>query len=358
MQDVIVFGRGWYFAKKREELERGCKIIAFLDNAAKLNSADDNIPVYLPEEVFKLPDVKIIIMSVAHFIDMYRQLIKEGVAEERIDFGMNYIPYYDSTEETLSSLNGRVLSQDNRLTVLCDKGSYTFDNIKEYKEIMNRLIRENLPFEMVQKLPLNPYSRRFGQERGTPVDRYYIDNFIECNKDKIRGSVMEVGDDSYTRRFGGGVVNSYVLHALGLGDNAIKGDLVSGEGIDTEFLDCFICTQTIQMIYDFDSAVKNMCRSLKPGGSALVTLHGISQLSMADYDRWGEYWRFTKKSAEILFKKYFDKVSVSACGNVKTATAHLYGLCREDLSSEDYAYNDEQYQLIITVLATRNYKDA
>ena len=178
MQDVIVFGRGWYFAKKREELERCCKIIAFLDNAAKLNSADDNIPVYLPEEVFKLPDVKIIIMSVAHFIDMYRQLIKEGVAEERIDFGMNYIPYYDSTEEILSSLNGRVLSQDNRLTVLCDKGSYTFDNIKEYKEIMNRLIRENLPFEMVQKLPLNPYSRRFGQERGTPVDRYYIDNFI------------------------------------------------------------------------------------------------------------------------------------------------------------------------------------
>ena len=354
MQDVIVFGRGWYFTKKREELEKRFKIIAFLDNAANLNTVNDNIPTYLPEEVSKLPAIKIVIMSIVHFIDMYHQLIMEGVSEERIDFGMNYIPYYDSAEETLNSLKGRVLSQKNRLTILCDNGSYVFDNIKEYKEIMDRLIRENLSLESVQKLPLIPYSRRFGEERGTPVDRYYIDNFIESNKNKVRGNVMEIGDDSYTKRFGSNVDNSYVLHALGLGDNAIKGDLVSGEGLNTEFLDCFICTQTIQMIYDVDRAVKNMYCSLKPGGSALVTLHGISQLSMADYDRWGEYWRFTKKSAEILFNKYFDEVLVSSYGNVKTVTAHLYGLCKEDLSGEDYNYNDEQYQLIITVLATKH----
>ena len=354
MRDVIVFGRGWYLSQKREELERHYRIIAFLDNAANLNATDDHIPTYLPQEIFKLPDVKIIIMSVTYFIDMYHQLIKESVPEERIDFGINYSPYYDSAEETLNTLNGRVLSQHNKLVVKCDKGNYAFDNIKEYKKIMNGLIRENLPFNLVQKLPLTPYSRRFGEERGTPVDRYYIDNFIECNREKIRGSVMEIGDDSYIQRFGCSVTDSYVLHALGLGDNVIKGDLVSGEGIDTEFLDCFICTQTIQMIYDFDSAVKNMCRSLKPGGNVLVTLHGISQLSLADYNRWGEYWRFTQKSTEILFNKYFNEVTVSTYGNVKTVTAHLYGLCREDLSSEDYSFNDEQYPLIVTVLATKH----
>lgn len=354
MQEVIVFGRGWYFDKKKEELEKKYKIIAFLDNAAKRDAVYHNIPVYLPKEVERLPGVKIIVMSVVHFIDMYYQLIKEGVGEERIEFGMNYAPYYDSAEETLNSLNGRVLSQNNRLTVLCDRGSYVFGNIKEYKEIMDSLIRENLSFDLIQKLPLTPYSRRFGEERGTPVDRYYIDNFIESNKDKIQGSVMEIGDDSYTKRFGVKVENSYILHTLGLGENAIKGDLVSGEGIDAEFLDCFICTQTIQMIYDFDSAVKNMYRSLKPGGSVLVTLHGISQLSMADYDRWGEYWRFTKKSTEILFSKYFDEVKVHSYGNVKTATAHLYGLCREDLSGEDYCYDDEQYPLIVTVLGKKH----
>lgn len=353
-QDVIVFGKGWYFTKKRNELEKHYKIIAFLDNSAQLNTLDNTVPTYLPQEVLKLPNVRIIIMSVVYFIDMYHQMIKEGIAEERIDFGINYSPYYDSTEEALNLLDGRVLSLNNRLTVRCNKGDYVFSDIKEYKAIMNRLIRENLSIELVQKLPLTPYSRRFGEERGTPVDRYYIDSFIECNKDKIHGCVMEIGDNTYTQKFGCGVTNSYILHALGLGNNTIKGDLVSGEGIDTEFLDCFICTQTIQMIYDFDSTVKTMYRSLKYGGNVLVTLHGISQLSISDYDRWGEYWRFTSKSAEILFKKYFDEVKVSTYGNVKTATAHLYGLCREDLSDEDYGFNDRQYPLIVTVLASKH----
>lgn len=354
MQDIIVFGKGWYFTKKREELEKHYKIIAFLDNATQINISDNKIPTYFPKDVLKLSNAKIIIMSIVYFVDMYYQLIKEGVIEERIDFGMNYFPYYDSAEKVLNLLNGKVSSLNNRLTIMCDKGNYVFSDIKEYKEIMGRLIKEKLSIELIQKLPLTPYSRRFGEERGTPVDRYYIDNFIEYNKDKIHGYVMEIGDNTYTQKFGCGVTNSYILHAFGLGENAIKGDLVSGEGIDTEFLDCFICTQTIQMIYDVDSAVKTIYRSLKPGGNVLVTLHGISQLSMADYDRWGEYWRFTDKSAKILFEKYFDEVTVSAYGNVKTASAHLYGLCKEDLLDEDYEFNDKQYPLIITVLASKH----
>ena len=356
MKDVIVFGKGWYFTRKRAELEKNHRIIAFLDNAAQLDMENEkaDIPTYLPQNVLNLPEVKIIIMSVVHFVDMYRQLIGEGVSEERLDFGMNYEPFYDSTEETLNRLNGKILSKNNKLTIMCNKGTYTFNHIKEYKAIMDDLVRENLSIELVQRLPLMPYSRRFGEERGTPVDRYYIESFIEHNQDKIKGDVMEIGDNTYTKRFGCGVKNSYILHTLGMGKNVIKGDLATGEGINREFVDCFICTQTIQMIYDFDSVVKNIYDSLKKGGSVLATLHGISQLSMSDYDRWGEYWRFTRKSAEILFKKYFDEVIVSTYGNVKTASAHLYGLCREDLSNEDYSLNDEQYPLIIAVLASKH----
>ena len=50
---------------------------------------------------------------------------------------------------------------------------------------------------------LTPISRYFGFDRGLPVDRYYIERFLARNASEIAGRVLEVGDDGYTRRFGG-----------------------------------------------------------------------------------------------------------------------------------------------------------
>jgi len=50
---------------------------------------------------------------------------------------------------------------------------------------------------------MEPVSREFGYDRGTPVDRYYIDRFLRRNSSAVFGRVLEVGDDSYTRQFGG-----------------------------------------------------------------------------------------------------------------------------------------------------------
>src|SRR4051812_41158651 len=47
---------------------------------------------------------------------------------------------------------------------------------------------------------LSPIGGDFGWERGTPVDRHYIEGFIAQNAADIRGRVLEVGDDRYTRR--------------------------------------------------------------------------------------------------------------------------------------------------------------
>lgn len=355
LKDIIVFGKGWYFEKKKTELQKEYRIIAILDNAANRfgDSDEEDIPVYLPRDVLKLPKVQIVIMSIVHFIDMWKQLIEEGVDEGRIEFGVAYQPCYDSAEENLNRLNGSVISLNHKLSISCSEGNFLFNNLQEYKKIMNQLSGNFLSVEMIQKLPVIPYSRRFGEERGTPVDRYYIENFIRENSEKICGNVMEIGDSVYTNKFGKSVNKSYVLHKLGMGENVIKGDLASEEGIGDEFLDCFICTQTVQMIYETENAVRNIYRSLNKNGIALVTMHGISQLSMADYCRWGEYWRFTKKSVELLFQKYFDKIQIFSYGNVKTVTAHLYGLCQEDLAEENYEYNDEQYPLIVAVVAQK-----
>ena len=82
----------------------------------------------------------------------------------------------------------------------------------------------------------------------------------------------------------------------------------------------------------------------------MLTASGISQISKNDYDNWGEYWRFTKISMEKLMEEVFPKESilVESWGNVKTAIGFMYGFCQEDLTEDDYGYNDDQYPLIVT----------
>lgn len=153
---------------------------------------------------------------------------------------------------------------------------------------------------------LTPISRNFGYERGLPIDRYYIENFLAHYADDIRGRVLEIGDNSYTRKFGGDrVTKSDVLHVVeGNPEATIVGDLTCADHIPSDSFDCFILTQTLHLIYDVRAALKTLYRILKPGGVAIVTFPGISQIS---HDEWGDYWcwGFTTLSARRLFEEVF-----------------------------------------------------
>ena len=49
---------------------------------------------------------------------------------------------------------------------------------------------------------VRPLSDEYGMDRGTPLDRYYIEEFMACNAELVRGACLEVEDARYTRRFG------------------------------------------------------------------------------------------------------------------------------------------------------------
>ncbi len=141
----------------------------------------------------------------------------------------------------------------------------------------------------------SPISRSFGLDRGNAIDRYYIEKFLLENAALVQGRVLEVGDAAYTQRFGRGhVASSDVLHAVaGNSEANLVGDLCTGEGIPKDTYDCIILTQTLPFIYDLKGAVAATRDALKPGGTLLVTLPGICQISRYDMERWGDYWRFT-----------------------------------------------------------------
>jgi SAM-dependent methyltransferase len=202
--------------------------------------------------------------------------------------------------------------------------------------------------------PISPY---WGAERGRPIDRYYIEHFLAIQAQDIRGCVLEIGDNTYTRAFGGDrVIQSQVLHVT---ENrpgvTILGDLTNADHIPDDTFDCIILTQTLQAIFDVQAALRTVYRILKPGGIVLVTIPGISKISRYDMDRWGYYWSFTTQSARRLFEAVFPPANVhlEAHGNVLAAIAFLHGLATEELRQKELDHLDPDYELLITVRAVK-----
>jgi len=204
---------------------------------------------------------------------------------------------------------------------------------------------------------LSPVSKRFGLDRGLSVDRYYIEKFLSKFSPDIRGHVLEVGDDRYTKKFGGSrVTRSDVLHAEeGHPHATIVLDLSRDQTLPADTFDCIICTQTLQFIYDFRTALQCLYRILKPGGVLLATVAGISQVSRFDMDRWGDYWRLTTLSTRRLFDEVFppESAQINAYGNVLSSVAFLHGISAEELTKDELNYHDPDYQLVIAVRAVK-----
>jgi len=204
---------------------------------------------------------------------------------------------------------------------------------------------------------LQPISNEWGFDRGTPIDRFYIDRFLTAEASAVRGRVLEIGNAAMTRRYGGDrVTRSDVLHAADAAPPVtIVGDLAQGQGIPSGAFDCAIITQTIQLIYDVHAVVRTLHRILAPGGVALVTVPGITRISRYDMDRWGQFWCFTTRSARQLFEEAFApaNIDVTAYGNVLAATAFLHGIAAEELDPDELSRPDPDFQTLIAVRAQK-----
>lgn len=200
-----------------------------------------------------------------------------------------------------------------------------------------------------------PLSRRFGYDRGGPVDRVYIEDFLQKNSHCIKGRVLEVASNDYTKMFGGAnVAQSDVLHVVENYPGAtIVADLGKPMNIGENLFDCIILTQTLQFIYDYKQAIENCHKILKPGGYLLLTVPGISHIGK---DPWNWYWSFTKFSVHRMLADVFGgkEAAVEAFGNVLTASAFLYGMGKSEIGPEAYKLNDPSYQVIITAAAVKS----
>jgi glycosyltransferase involved in cell wall biosynthesis len=205
---------------------------------------------------------------------------------------------------------------------------------------------------------VTPFSKEFGYDRGGPVDRYYIENFLEANSAAIKGRVLEIGDNDYTLRFGkSAVTQSDILHIDPSNTKAtIIGDLADAPQIADNTYDCIVLTQTLHLIYNYKSALQTCFRVLKPGGVLLMTVPGITHIDQGEWkNNW--LWAFTGASVRRMLSEVFPSpAEVNTFGNVFIASAFLYGMGVNEVNKKQLDHNDPHYQVIITakVLKTLN----
>jgi len=202
-----------------------------------------------------------------------------------------------------------------------------------------------------------PLSTNYGWDRGQPIDRLYIDQFLTRNASDIRGHVVEVGDDAYSRKYGAAQVNSQDVLSLHA-DNplaTIVGDIADPQTLPSARFDCLIATQVLQYVFDLRQAVQQIRRSLKPRGVALITVPAIAPFYPEPWQDEEDclYWRFSRHSLRRLLEGAFDrsKIDVTAHGNLYAATAFLHGAAQRDLSKRKLMQHRAGYAITITARA-------
>jgi SAM-dependent methyltransferase len=191
-----------------------------------------------------------------------------------------------------------------------------------------------------------PFSDTFGWDRGTPIDRVYIEQFLAGHRDDIDGRVLEVKDARYTERFGvGNAITSVIVDVDADNPQAtIVADLCAPDSLPAESFDCFILVQTVHLLADPFTAVDNAWRSLAPGGVLLITVPTVSRSSRS----WPDYWRWTPDGLQTFLASRMPgaNIEVEGYGSLVTCVAFLLGLATKELTADELSARDKAFTLL------------
>jgi SAM-dependent methyltransferase len=193
-----------------------------------------------------------------------------------------------------------------------------------------------------------PFSEEYGFDRGEPVDRIFVYDFLDRHRDDIHGSCIEVKDCRLVERFGGDRVASCEVLDIDPGNpNAtIVGNLASPETLPADSFDCFVLTQTLQYVYDIERAVASAYDALARGGVLLITVPTVSKIDSEARD--SDYWRLTPRGLREVAERSCPgaEIDVIGHGNVLAAAAFLYGLARHELDESRLRRTDPDFPLL------------
>jgi hypothetical protein len=199
---------------------------------------------------------------------------------------------------------------------------------------------------------VEPFSRNFGFERGTPIDRYYLHNFLEAHRPFIKGDVLEIQGTGYTRRYGRDVKRADSIDIDPAVHPGILCDLARcGEVISTGQYDCFLMPNTLQHLRELDDCLRHALRIVKPGGAILASAAGFVPLIPDGPD----YWRFSAAGWSERLARLWPAcdVKIESHGNCLAAVAAMLGLAVEEVAPSELDVSDPRYPILISIFCLK-----
>jgi len=201
-----------------------------------------------------------------------------------------------------------------------------------------------------------PLSNQYGFDRGIPLDRFFIENFLNKHRDNISGHCLEILSDNYIVKYGKNKVTAKdILDIEPTNKNAtIIGDLRNLTNIKDNIYDTIIHTQVLQFIDDVEAVISECHRILKKDGVLLVTVPCLSRADCIS-GKDGDFWRFTQASAKYLFEKKFNptNLKIDFYGNARSGIYFYAGLSVEDTPQKVLLEKDASFPTIITIKAIK-----
>jgi Methyltransferase domain len=195
-----------------------------------------------------------------------------------------------------------------------------------------------------------PVCQRFGFSRGTPIDRYYLDRFLDEVREEVRGDVVEIGGKSSNREvYGFGGVASY----RGFDVRPRRGVELVGRAEDLMALpelsfDTIVAFNVLEHCAAPWVVVENMRRWLRTGGKVLCMVPNIQRVHRMPDD----YWRPLPAAFEQMFADW-SRRKLRVYGNFIATIAALAGIASEELEPAELDAEHPDYPVSTCIVATK-----
>jgi SAM-dependent methyltransferase len=213
--------------------------------------------------------------------------------------------------------------------------------------VLARCLTRGLPIPRWGNLRrVRRFSAYYGFERGTPIDRYYLDRFLAAHRDDIRGDVLEIQGSGYTTRYGRGVRTASTVDIAPEFGATFTCDLAqSADVIPAESFDCFLLPNTLSVLRNLDECLRHALRVVRPGGTVIGTAAALCQFQREG----GDYWRMGADGWREVASRAWPGADlvVTPYGNCLSATAALMGIAFEELTPAELDMNDPQFPVLV-----------
>jgi glycosyltransferase involved in cell wall biosynthesis len=198
-----------------------------------------------------------------------------------------------------------------------------------------------------------------GRQRGTPIVRYYWEDFLQRQRADIRGTAVEIGTTATIRRLGG--LALWCADAIDVSAHSpeitVVADLSRADHVPSDRYDCFVNQFTMHLICDVEAALYHAIRILKPGGTLLINFPCVDYyfprgLDMGTGEPLFVYWWFTPIQVENLLRQAGLRESdyiLDVYGNLFSRLAYQMNLPSEELTRHELNYTDPGHPLLICV---------